>query len=99
MLADYLNQTVTYEQFNSRDVYGDPSYNKAVYLPARVSYRQKKVYNQTGDEVMSFCHVTVEREVSYDDMITLSDGVKRVPLALRHARNADGTIHHTGVDL
>ena len=99
MLADYLNQTVTYEQFNSPDIYGDPSYNKPVSLPARVSYRQKKVYNQTGDEVMSFCHVTVEREVSYDDRITLSDGVKRVPLALRHARNADGTIHHTGVDL
>jgi len=99
MLADYLNQTVTYESFNSRDVYGDPSYNTAVSLPARVSYRQKKVYSQTGDEVMSFCHVTVEREVTYDDRITLADGVRRVPLALRHARNADGTIHHTGVDL
>jgi hypothetical protein len=99
MLADYLNQTVTYEQFHSPDIYGDPSYNTPVSLPARVSYRQKKVYSQTGDEISSFCHVTVEREVTYDDRITLSDGVKRVPLALRHARNADGTIHHTGVDL
>jgi hypothetical protein len=99
MISDYLNQAVTYEQFDSRDMFGDPSYNAPVTLPARVSYRQDKVYNQIGDEVSSFCHVTVVQEVTYDDRITLSDGVKRVPLALRHARNADGTIHHTGVDL
>lgn len=99
MISDYLNQTVSYQAFHSYNQYGDPSYNTAISLAARVSYRQKKVYNQTGEETMSFCHVTVEREVSYDDRITLADGVKRVPLALRHARNADGTIHHTGIDL
>jgi hypothetical protein len=99
MLADYLNQTVTYEQFHSRDMANDVSYNAAVSLPARVSYRQKKVYTQTGDEVISICHVTVAREVSYDDRFTLPDGKILVPKALRHARNADGTLHHTGVDL
>ena len=99
MIGDYLNQSVTYQEFHSRNAYGDPSYNAAITLDARVSYRQKKVYTQTGDETMSFCHVTVIRAVSYDDLITLSDGVARVPLSIRHARNANGTLHHTGVDL
>ena len=195
MLADYLNQTVGYRQFMGDNVYGDPSYNLAEILDARVSYRQKLVYNQIGEQVASFCHVTIQEEANYQDQIILvfasgaiwtqstasaafkaryyhttvvydnkmwviggygagylndvwysSDGVTwtqstasaafkarrahtsvvydnkmwviggygggflndvwyssdeltRVPLALRHARNADGTIHHTGVDL
>jgi hypothetical protein len=99
MIDDYLKQGVTYQEFHSRNAYGDPSYNAAVTLPARVSYRQKKVYTKTGDETTSFCHVSVIRAISYDDLITLEDGVSRVPLSIRHARNADGTLHHAGVDL
>ena len=98
-LSDYLNQSITLESYHSQDAFGDPSYNVAVVLPARVSFRQKLVYKQTGEEVMSFCHVTVCPEVTYKDLITLSDGVKRVPLAVRHARGRDGYLHHSGVDL
>jgi len=98
-LSEYLNQSITLETYHSQNAFGDPSYNAAVVLPARVSFRQKLVYKPTGEEVMSFCHVTVSQEVTYKDLITLSDGVKRVPLAIRHARRKDGTLHHTGVDL
>ncbi|MDY0120277.1 MAG: hypothetical protein RBS18_06660 [Clostridia bacterium] len=48
---------------------------------------------------MSFCHVTLEEKVEYEDLIALDDGIKRVPIAIRHARGKDGTLHHTGVDL
>ena len=99
VLSDYLYQNITLESYHSQDAFGDPSYNAAVVLPARVSFRQKLVYKQTGEEVMSFCHVTVSPEVTYKDLITLSDGVKRVPLAVRHARGRDGSLHHSGVDL
>ena len=46
-----------------------------------------------------FRHVTVPVEVKYEDLITLADGVHRVPLAIRHAIGRDGSLHHTGVDL
>lgn len=98
-IIDYLNQSVTLATYHSRNAFGDPSYNTDTSLNARVSYRQKLVYNQAGEEVMSFCHVTVSEEVSYKDLITLSDGVKRVPLNIRHARGKDGTLHHSGVYL
>ena len=98
-LNDYLNQSVTLETYHSQNAFGDASYNVAVVLPARVSYRQKLVYTQAGEEVMSFCHVTVPVEVKYEDLITLADGVHRVPLAIRHAIGRDGSLHHTGVDL
>ena len=95
-LADYLNQTVTLATYHSQNAFGDPSYNS---LNARVSYRQKLVYNQAGQEVMSFCRVTVPVEVKYKDLVTLDDGVKRVPLSIRHARGKDGSLHHSGVFL
>ena len=98
-LIDYLNQSVTLATFHSNNAYGDPSYNADASLNARVSYRQKLVYNQVGEEVMSFCRVTVSEEVKYKDLITLTDGVKRVPLSIRHARGKDGTLHHTVVFL
>ena len=98
-IGDYLNQQVTLSSYHSTDFQGDVSYNADVSLNARVSYRQKLVYNQTGDTVASFCHVSVEEDIQYKDLITMEDGVKRVPLAIRHARNRDGTLHHTGVDL
>ena len=98
-LNDYLNQSVTLETYHSQDAFGDASYNASSVLPARVSYRQKLVYTQSGEEVMSFCHVTVDSEVKYKDLITLTDGVKRTPLMIRHARGRDGSLHHSGVDL
>ena len=98
-LSDYLNQSVTLATYHSTNAYGDPSYNADVLLNARVSYRQKLIYTRDGKEVVSFCHVTVSEEVKYEDLITLEDGVKRVPLKIRHARGKDGTLHHTGVDL
>ena len=99
MLADYLNQQIVYEKYAGRDMFGDPSYNAPQELPARVSYRQKLVYNQNGEQVASFAHVTVSAAVEYQDRITLSDGVIRLPLAIRHGINADGSLHHSGVDL
>lgn len=98
-LIEYLNQSVTLATYHSTNAYGDPSYNVDSSLNARVSYRQKLVYTQAGEEVMSFCHVTVPVEVKYEDLITLADGVHRVPLAIRHAIGRDGSLHHTGVDL
>jgi len=99
MINDYLNQTVNYARFAGKNAYGEPSYNADVSIAARVSYRQKKVYNRIGEEATSFCHLTVEEEVSYDDRFTLADGEIRTPLSIRHARNADGTLHHSEVDL
>ena len=99
MLADFLNQNIVYEKYNGRDMYGDPSYNAPQTLSARVSYRQKMVYNQIGEQCASFAHVTVEERIEYQDKITLPDGIVRVPLAIRHGINADGSFHHSGVDL
>lgn len=98
-IGGYLKQTVSLETYHSTGATGDPSYNAALSLPARVSYRQKLRYTQTGKEVISFCHVSVQQEVKYEDRITLADGIQRVPIAIQHARGRDGTLHHTGVDL
>jgi len=98
-LIDYLNQGVTLATYHSTSYTGDPSYNADTSLNARVSYRQKLVYNQAGEQVMSFCRVTVSEEVKYQDLITLEDGVKRVPLFIRYARGKDGSLHHSGVYL
>ncbi|MDD4460035.1 MAG: hypothetical protein PHQ24_09555, partial [Proteiniphilum sp.] len=96
-IGDYLNQTITLATYNGQNAMGDPSYNADVSLNARVSFRQKLRYTRDGKEVMSFCHVTLEEEVEYEDLIALDDGIKRVPIAIRHARGKDGTLHHTGV--
>ncbi|MFA7122235.1 MAG: hypothetical protein WC277_12200 [Bacilli bacterium] len=98
-IIEYLNQTVTLATYNGTNAVGDPSYNADVSLNARVSFRQKLRYTRDGKEVMSFCHVTVSEAIEYEDRVALDDGIKRVPIAIRHARGKDGSLHHSGVDL
>ena len=98
-ISGMLNQSVVLATYHSTNYTGDVSYNADLTLNARVSYRQKLVYNRAGAEVMSFCKVTVSEEIEYEDLLTLTDGIKRVPLSIRHARGRDGTLHHSGVFL
>lgn len=98
-LNEYLNQAITLSTYHSTSATGDPSYNADVSLNARISFRQKLRHTRDGKEVMSFCHITTQEEVKYEDLIALDDGIKRVPIAIRHARGKDGSLHHTGVDL
>lgn len=70
-----LNQSVTFEGFNSIDQYGDPSYNASTTVAAKIDLRIKKVVTLQGQEAVSTTLIILPASVSPDlygrDRITL----------------------------
>lgn len=97
-IASLLNQTCSVETLHSTDKYGDPSYNAAVDIACRISYRHRQVLNQAGETVISTAKVTTTTKYGYTDRFTV-DGLARLPIAINHTYNRDGSYHHSSVFL
>ena len=98
-LASLSKQTVQIATFHSTTYTGDPSYNGAVEYSCRTSYRNKRILTGAGVERVSTAHITVETPVYDADLITLPDGVARVPLAVKRTYDHNGTFHHSSIDI
>lgn len=70
-----LNQSITFEGFNSIDQYGDASYNASSTVAAKIDLRIKKVVSLQGKEAVSTTLIVIPASVSLDllgrDRITL----------------------------
>lgn len=95
-----LNQSVTFEGFNSIDQYGDPSYNASSTVAAKIDLRIKKVISLQGQEAVSTTLIIIPASVSLDlygrDRITLpaAYGSKQpVILAIENAIDNDTGIN------
>ena len=82
-----LNQSITFEGFNSIDQYGDASYNASSTVAAKIDLRIKKVVSLQGKEAVSTTLIVIPASVSLDlfgrDRITLpADMGSKQPLIL-----------------
>jgi hypothetical protein len=95
-----MNQSVSFEGFNSIDQYGDPSYNAASTIKAKIDLRIKKVVTIQGNDAVSTTLIILPSSTSLDlygrDRITLPSayGSKQpVILAIENAIDNDTGIN------
>jgi hypothetical protein len=100
-LTPSLNQTITFESFNSIDSSGDTSYNTGVSYPARIERRIKRVMSLKGEEAVSSTLIILDGNVTLDefgrDRITLpvNMGSKQpLILSIEDARDQSGVNDH-----
>ena len=98
-LASLSKQTMQVAAHTGTTYTGDPTYDTAATHLGRVSYRNKRILTAAGVERVSTAHITVETPVYDADLITLPDGVARVPLAVKRTFDKNGTFHHSSIDI
>lgn len=92
--ADWFIHEVAWEDRSGTDAYGDPAYLPSVTLKCRVSYQQKLVLDQTGQQRVSTItiHLQVAQGVEIGDRITLPAGMfPSQPRLLTVSRQYDDT--------
>ena len=98
-LAALSKQTMQVAAHTGTTYTGDPTYGTAATHPCRTSFRNKRILTGAGVERVSTAHITVETPVYDADLITLPDGIARVPLAVKRTHDRNGAFHHSSIDI
>ena len=98
-LAALSKQTMQVAAHTGTTYTGDPTYGTAATHPCRTSFRDKRILTGAGVERVSTAHITVDTPVYDADLITLPDGIARVPLAVKRTHDRNGAFHHSSIDI
>lgn len=92
--AALLAQEIQIERYTGTTYTGDPSYNTAETINARVEGNIKRVFDGAGVERQSTAVIFTSDEISVGDRVTLSGTDSRVVLVVKEIPGASGSIHH-----
>lgn len=96
-LVQWLNETVTWEQWNGTDTYGQPTYAAGVQVKCFIEGGNKMVRNAKGDTVVStvtliFDGTTQAQGFALNDRFTLPSGAKYRPITVDTAYDERGNV-------
>ena len=92
--ADMFTQTVSHAGVSSRDTFGSPTYGSATSYSARVVYKNRRVRDFAGAEVVSTAQAWIKGapSISPIDRVTLPDGSTPVIASVEKYPDEDGDL-------
>lgn len=92
---DLMPDEVTVQSFISYDAYSNPSYGSPNVFQARVTYRNRRVLNDKGEEVVARGEAWLATilPISARDKVMLSDGTLPLILNVSKVSDEDGPLY------
>lgn len=74
MIKAYLKESITWERMTGHNARNEPAYAAAATLAAKIDWKQQRIQNLQGEEIIAIGPVYVEynADIGHNDKITIS---------------------------